>query len=969
MHVSPTPKNNPLWHYCALSGILLLSIFLNFYNLESEGYANFYYAAAVKSMLSSWRNFFFVSFDPAGFVSVDKPPLGLWLQAASAYLLGFNGWNLILPQALAGVLSVLLLFHLVKRIFGATAGVIAALVLAITPISVAANRNNTMDSTLVLVLLLAAWAASLAAEKGKLCWLLLSMCLVGIGFNIKMLQAYLVLPAFLLVYLFTAHTTWWKRIIHIGLGSLVLLIISLCWAITVDLVPPEQRPYVGSSQNNTVLELVIGHNGMSRLFPGGLRRFLHPNDIPRPRPPIYPPAFPKNVPGNQPPSPEPIQPDFQNIDPQDLTLPSPQYSQPPIPYRSPVVNNPGPLKDETGKASLFRLFNQQLFGQTSWLFPIVLLGMIAATWQSHWRYPLIAEHQSLLLWGLWLLPQLTFFSYANLFHRYYLEMLSPALAALIGAGIYALWKDYQGNTWKAWLLPISILICALYQSTFLFLHFPYWGKWLAPFILVVGLPCVFCLMTLRLLRNQSKGLKAIVLSLGLASLLLAPLAWSLTPIIYGGHSGLPYAGPELHNEREQPMMNDEFLGQASLLEYLQSHRSGERFLLGTLRATDAAPYIISTGEPVMALGGFTGSDPILNEQSLSEKVEQGEIRFFLLPQKPEPQNLNMNWIRQHCAVVPTRVWSGKPTQAPGQPPVNRGMLLFDCYQLPTNTPMQPIIPTNPEGRQPPIYSLKPPDDLMDEHTVLNPTSGATLKVTVVHPLNWNGKPLPTLVLVPGGIGTFDPQKAIRLAQAGFTVIFFDPDGRGRSGGDEDYGGFIHQDGLAAVIQSAINFAGVDVRNIGLVSYSYGITMASGVLARYPILPVRFLIDWEGPADRYDTTVGCKPNPRVNWADCSDHTFWSQREAIHFIEKIKVPYQRIQSEKDHVQPDLTHAIEMVNNAIKGNVPWVRLNDLLSNQTYDPASPPAMLPEADETVPERLIARYARELFKISRQFGF
>src|SRR3989338_8296285 len=190
------------WHYPALAGVMLLALGLHFYALDRVGYGNLYYAAAVKSMLGGWRNFFFASFDPAGFVTVDKPPLGLWVQALSAAVLGFSGWALMFPQALAGVLSVALLYGLVRRHFGFTAGLLAALALTRTPVSIAANRNNTMDSQLVFTSLLAAWAISLAAEKGRLRWLLACALLVGIGFNIKMLQALMVLPAFYLLYLF-----------------------------------------------------------------------------------------------------------------------------------------------------------------------------------------------------------------------------------------------------------------------------------------------------------------------------------------------------------------------------------------------------------------------------------------------------------------------------------------------------------------------------------------------------------------------------------------------------------------------------------------------------------------------------------------------------------------------------------------------------------------------------------------------
>ena len=179
---------------------MLISIFMNFYQLGQNGFGNLYYASAIRSMLDSWHNFFFVSFDPGGFVSIDKPPLGFWLQAASAKIFGFTPVSIFLPQALAGVLSVLLLYYLVRRPFGE----VAALALAISPISVLTNRNNTIDSTLVLVMLLGAWAVLRAAESGKLRWLLLCAVFVGLGFNIKMLEAYLVVPAYGLLYLMAA---------------------------------------------------------------------------------------------------------------------------------------------------------------------------------------------------------------------------------------------------------------------------------------------------------------------------------------------------------------------------------------------------------------------------------------------------------------------------------------------------------------------------------------------------------------------------------------------------------------------------------------------------------------------------------------------------------------------------------------------------------------------------------------------
>src|ERR671921_1418761 len=270
--VWPLASNLP-WHGPALAAILLLSAFLNLYGLKSEGYPNSYYAAAVKNMLTSWSNFFFVSFD-AGFVSVDKPPLGLWVQAASAWLSGFNGLALLLPQAIAGVLSVAVLYHLVRRTFGPVAGLLSALALAVTPIMVATSRNNTMDMLVVLAVLLAAWAFIVAAEKGSLGLLLVGAAIVGLGFNVKTLQAFLVLPALYLLYLLAARTTWRRRFVHLAAATVVLFAVSLSWAVAVDLTPEDQRPYVGGSNGDSALDLAFGYNGAERLLgrsngPGG----------------------------------------------------------------------------------------------------------------------------------------------------------------------------------------------------------------------------------------------------------------------------------------------------------------------------------------------------------------------------------------------------------------------------------------------------------------------------------------------------------------------------------------------------------------------------------------------------------------------------------------------------------------------------------------------------------------------------
>ncbi len=249
-----------------LIGVMLLSVGLHFANLDAIGDANTYYTAAVESMLQSWSNFFFAAAEPGGSVTVDKPPLGLWIEAAFAFFLGVEGWVVSLPNILAGIFSVPLLYYLVKKYMGELAGLVAALALAVTPVAIATDRNNTMDGMLVFTLLLAAWAFVAATETGKSRWLFLGAFIVGLGFNIKMLQAFLPLPAFYALYFLGAKTGWWKKILSIGVSGVILLMVSLAWAVIVDLTPADQRPYIGSSEDNTVMELIVGHNGLSRLF-------------------------------------------------------------------------------------------------------------------------------------------------------------------------------------------------------------------------------------------------------------------------------------------------------------------------------------------------------------------------------------------------------------------------------------------------------------------------------------------------------------------------------------------------------------------------------------------------------------------------------------------------------------------------------------------------------------------------------
>src|SRR6202142_4270788 len=208
-----------------LLAIVVLSGLLEFVKLSQNGYANVYYSAAVKSMLRSWHNFFFAASDPNGFISVDKPPLALWLQALSAKVFGFAPASLIEPEGLCAVLAVLLLYRIVAPRFGVTAGLVGAFALAVFPSFVAVSRENGVDSLLILLALAACWAALGAIDSGRLSWLVCAGVLVGLAFNTKSLAAVLVAPGIFVGYLACAPGSWRQRLAVLGVAGAVSLVI------------------------------------------------------------------------------------------------------------------------------------------------------------------------------------------------------------------------------------------------------------------------------------------------------------------------------------------------------------------------------------------------------------------------------------------------------------------------------------------------------------------------------------------------------------------------------------------------------------------------------------------------------------------------------------------------------------------------------------------------------------------------
>lgn len=656
--------------------ILLLGAFLRFYQLGAYSIGNTYYAATVKSMLTSWHNFFYASFEPGGSVTVDKPPLGFWVQAVSAYFLGVNGFALALPNALAGVLSIGVLYKLVKRYFGVLAGLTAALALAVTPVTIATERNNTIDGLLVFVLLLAAWAFIKATESGKLRHLLLGAILVGVGFNIKMLQAFMPLPAFYALYLFGCRHAWWKRILHLGAATVVLLVVSLSWAVAVDLTPAEARPYIGSSTDNTVLELIIGHNGLSRLGlnrRGPSRDGVRPPDGGRAFSPPQAGAVPQGnrQPGNfarRPPLPPTDGPAGQS---------PPRGGQ--AGNRPNTRGGAGPGgRSETGTAGLLRLFRAPLDTEASWLLPAALLGILVTALTLGWVWPLSERHLGLLLWAGWLLPELVYFSFTTgLFHRYYLIMLGPPLAALVGLTFWSITRLGRRNRWLA-LATLAVLLALTLGFQVEMVNGYAIAGWLLPLTAGVGIA------GLALFAMKSRQLSRIALALVLVAMLAAPFIWSVQAAVTSNPNvALPTAS--LADNQATTFMTpnkvDMTANDEAILNYLLAHTEPDTYLLATLNTRSAAPFILATGRPVLTFGGFSGSDNIVSADGLAQMVADGDLRYVLgLPQqKPDLAH----WIVNYCSVVNvpglTVVQDDKPAGRafpPGRPAESE--VLYDC---------------------------------------------------------------------------------------------------------------------------------------------------------------------------------------------------------------------------------------------------------------------------------------------------
>ncbi|MBY3622460.1 glycosyltransferase family 39 protein [Acinetobacter sp. CUI P1] len=680
--------------------ILLLAAFLYGYGVWNDHYVNTYYTTAVGSMLQNFHNFFFASLDSAGSVTVDKPPVTFWIQTLSALIFGLHGWSVILPQALGGVGSVLLLYLLVKPTFGRAAARLAALVMATTPVAAAVSRTNNIDSLLVFTLLLAAWFLFKGTKNNKMGSLLTGFALIGVGFNEKMLQAYMVLPAFYLFYVLAAKVNWKRKTGVLAASTAILLVVSLSWAVVVDSIPASKRPYIGSSGTNSVLNLAFGYNGVARLTGdrgaggggGGM-------------PPMNGGGMPAM--NGELPNMNGEMPAMNGTDATNKTdggrgefsgrqgTNSTSNSQTGDDDGGAPGQPPGGTENQgrqfggddggrgnrggmngggsgggmfnTGTVGPLRLFQSELSGQASWMLPFVLFGCIGL-FANLRRRNFTQAHKEALFWLAWLVPIMGFFSIAGFFHQYYLVMMAPPVAALVGAGWSKLWTLYREHSgWLSWLLPAATLVTAGFQWYIVHPYDDTIGSGWSIGIVAAG---IVVSLVLVVLKGKQKSL---IYATGIAAvlvLLIGPLYWAATPITYGLNSQTPEAGPSSSEGRGGMGGNSSNFGRnsatsanESLLAYLEENNTGEPYLFATLDYGTAAPYIVDKGASVVILNGFSNSDTVYTPDTLKAFVESGKVKYFLINSGGMGGGRGGNselttWITENGTEVPAADWVG-----------------------------------------------------------------------------------------------------------------------------------------------------------------------------------------------------------------------------------------------------------------------------------------------------------------------
>ena len=541
---------------------------LYLWGLAASGWANAYYSAAAQAGAHSLSAWLFGATDAAGGITVDKTPASVWVMALSVRLFGLSPWSVLAPQALAGVGSVWLLYAAVRRWHGEAAGLLAGAVLALTPVAALIFRFNNPDALLTVLLVAGAYATLRAIEAGSVRWLMAAGALVGFGFLTKMLQAFLVLPAFVLAYLVAAPGPVRTRLAHVGVAAAALLVAGGWWVLLVELTPATSRPYVGGSQTDSVLELALGYNGFGRLT------------------------------GDE-------------------------------------VGSVGGGAG-WGEPGLTRLFGGEMGSEIAWLLPAALIALGWALWVTRVAPRTDRTRAALLLWGGWLLVTGVVFSFmSGIVHAYYTVMLAPPIAALVGIGAALAWRlNYRASA--VGVLAAAVAVTAA-EASLLLGREDGWLPWLRPVVVLAGFACAGLLVLVPLLRP---GAARAVAALAVLAALAAPAAYSAATAATPHSGAIPTVGPaglvgfgsavpqgrtarSIGNLLQAPSPS------ADAVELLRQDADRYTWAAAAVGSNNAAGYQLASGLPVLAVGGFNGTDPAPTLEQFQDLVAGQRIHWFV----------------------------------------------------------------------------------------------------------------------------------------------------------------------------------------------------------------------------------------------------------------------------------------------------------------------------------------------------
>jgi 4-amino-4-deoxy-L-arabinose transferase-like glycosyltransferase len=610
------PSRAELRSRLELAALLLGTSVLYLWNLGASGWANAFYSAAAQAGSQDWTAWFFGSSDSANAITVDKPPAALWITGLSVRLFGLDPWSILVPQALMGVATAWLLYLAVRRAarpatgddrLAHLGGLLAGAVMALTPVATLMFRFNNPDALLVLLMTAAAYAVLRSVQDGRFRWLLLAGVFLGFGFLTKQLQVLLVVPGLAAGYLLAAPASPGKRLLQLAGAGAALAVSAGWWLAAVELIPAANRPYIGGSQTNSILELTLGYNGLGRLN-----------------------------------------------------------------------------GDETGSVGggngwgtpgLLRLFNSEFGGQIAWLLPSVLILTGAVLWIGRRAPRTDAVRASVAIWGLWVVVTgLTFSFMAGIIHPYYMVALAPGIAGLAGLGCVLLW---QRRSLPAAAVPLAAAVAAAGTMAFQLLgRSPAYVPWLRWVVLVSALMAVvLLLLPLAPSGGVGKALQRTTAAAAVAAALAAPLAYSLTTAATAHSGAIVSAGPAatgirgnfagLGNLGRQGTLAGPgalanpgtansgtanatrapggfggrgggmggLLGTSTpsdiLVTALKTDAANYTWAAAVVGSNNAAGYQLAAEQPVMAVGGFNGTDPAPTLEEFQQLVADGKIHYFI----------------------------------------------------------------------------------------------------------------------------------------------------------------------------------------------------------------------------------------------------------------------------------------------------------------------------------------------------